>query len=413
MGRAMGHEPAREETRDLASLAAAQNAVRGMLYGVALGDALGAPHEFKQVAMSKYTGRIAHRVEVGRRWGRPREGALGGVTDDTEMTLALSRALQRGRGTYRPDFAVAEYLAWGSSRCPFMGRNTRALFCRARTVEQYRARLSEIGATSQSNGCLMRAAPLAVLADWESAAREDCRLTNPHPVAVEATVAYVGGLRDALEGRSLAAIFERALAHRPSTAADESDSGRQMVRQVLTACLAAFDRKIRPEWHPQLVGDCAGWCLNALYCAFLEPARAFYHEYAPRVEKYAVGTFRGTVDKIVRCGGDTDTNASIAGALMGAHLGMAAMQAEPRTAQNIAVLSECTTVDSDIVRPAAYRPCAVGASADRLAAIAQGQGLKNMRGGEAPTAPGQDAAEPVTDQQLLELFGLWDRAPSG
>lgn len=71
-----------------------QDRVAGMLMGVALGDALGAPHEFKNsLSLNKYTGILEHASKITSRWQGVRSMVVGQVTDDTEMTLTLAQSI--------------------------------------------------------------------------------------------------------------------------------------------------------------------------------------------------------------------------------------------------------------------------------------------------------------------------------
>lgn len=160
-----------------------RNHIRGMVLGAALGDALGAPHEFRnQVPLGRYTGRLEHPLVVVRRFqGGRLAGNVGQITDDTEMMIALADALIARGGAYDRGLAAARYLAWANSKCPFLGGNTRKLFVGVKTVAGYQGRWSALRAKpeadwSQSNGCLMRCAPLAVLPATEWGGRRRARL---------------------------------------------------------------------------------------------------------------------------------------------------------------------------------------------------------------------------------------------
>ena len=79
----------------------------GALLGLAYGDALGAPTEFMTVA------EIEHRYGVGG----PRElvGAPALVTDDTQMTLAVARALVEGGRDGVGDALRDHFVRWWES----------------------------------------------------------------------------------------------------------------------------------------------------------------------------------------------------------------------------------------------------------------------------------------------------------
>lgn len=55
-------------------------------------------------------------------------------------------------------------------------------------------------------------------------------------------------------------------------------------------------------------------------------------------------------------GSDTDTNACIAGALIGAMLGFETIQTETQTARNIQILLEVNTNEGPTPRPLEYSP---------------------------------------------------------
>jgi ADP-ribosylglycohydrolase len=331
--------------------------VRGMLWGVALGDALGAPHEFARAGypLATYDGTLRHPLVHVSRWKGKRTGVVGQVTDDTEMTLALAAVVAGGEGAppgYDADAAALAYMAWGATRPFAAGHNTRALFFGIKTLRGFRRRHEKLAAgvpaerQSQSNGCLMRCAPLAALgpeAGAEAAAR-DCELSNPHPVCGDACEVYVRTLAELGAGRPVAAALAdaAALAGTPEVAA--------VVRHAAD-----------PAAAPRAVGEHAkrGWVLHALWCAFRALARGAAAEGPP--------SFAREIDWVVRLGGDTDTNAAIAGAALGAHLGFARLAAAEPTRANLATLREGRYGDGELARPAQYGPGAIDGLARALA----------------------------------------------
>lgn len=153
---------------------------------------------------------------------------------------------------------------------------------------------------SQANGALMRQSPLAVwgwrLPDAALAAvvRADTGLTHPHPVCQEASAAHAVGLRAVVaDGASAREAWERAVAWQAATGAQTA---------VRDALAAAGDR-------PPALARQGGHVLTALHNAWYQAL------HAPSFEEGLVATVMG--------GGDTDTNAAIAGALLGAVHGVA------------------------------------------------------------------------------------------
>ncbi len=326
--------------------------VRGMLLGVATGDALGAPHEFHyQTPLSAYTGRLEHRLVVVRRFQPGKKfGHVGMVTDDTEMMIALARAIAN-TGGYDLNTVVKEYLIWANSQCPFMGKNTRALFVGIKTIDGYAARHAALkgapmSAWSQSNGCLMRCAPLAALpdADWERAAAQDCGATNFHPVCIGAVRAYLTAARALLAGQAAADASSAAV--KCAATVELMDLRNAIVEGICQV--------------PRDVTTNKGWVLHGIYCAFYA-----LNDQAP--------TFGARVDRIVRLGGDTDTNAAIAGGLLGALFGESALLSETPTGSNIAAILSYRCTEGDLPRPERYAPARLRELADLLAGLDPGR----------------------------------------
>ncbi|HEY3121093.1 MAG TPA: inositol monophosphatase family protein [Vicinamibacteria bacterium] len=260
---------------DSARLARAQ----GCLLGQVAGDSLGGLVEFQtaeQIASAHPDG--PRRLEDGGVWGT----LAGQPTDDSEMALALARKTV-ARGRYEAEVVAAAYREWLASG-PFDVGNTVRAALEGRPAPE-----------SQANGSLMRASPLGIFAhalSAEQAARlgaQDSGLTHPNPVCGDAVSAYVVALAAAIgRGLSPQEVYAEALACAGSR-------GSGAVAEAL--------RRARDE-PPRCDRDHQGWVLIALQNAFFEVL------HAPSLEEGVVAT--------VRRGGDTDTNAAIAGALLGA-----------------------------------------------------------------------------------------------
>ena len=310
--------------------------LKGMLWGAAVGDALGTPHEFRTgVKLSEYTGLLEFAPISQSRWQGRRRGVVGQYSDDTEMTLALATSLATFE-TYVKEGAVLEYLKWANSGSPFMGRNTRALLKGVKTVRGYEARFEKtFGNTAQetwtqSNGCLMRCSPLAVLGEEAAnAARVDCAITNPSPVCLDACEAYVCAIRDIGSGAAVEDVFE--------TLVELGEDG--VVREAIIDAIQSDDKRNVSDKQSK------GWVVHALWCAL----RA--------LRQIAEGeSYEDIVDWVIRLGGDTDTNACIAGALLGSYVGYFAMSSEERTTANIKTIRESDTRLGDLARPHNYDP---------------------------------------------------------
>jgi ADP-ribosylglycohydrolase/O-acetyl-ADP-ribose deacetylase (regulator of RNase III) len=178
---------------------------RGMLLGVAAGDALGLPAESlpRWLVRLRYPGGPRHRHGVLRFYRRP-----GEVSDDTQLTLCLARCITPD-GDYLHTRFLDELRFWRGYRIG-AGRATMSAAKRLRTLDaQGQLACAETSGDrkSQGNGAAMRVAPLALL----HAARDagdtddliaDVRLnaasTHADEVAISAAVAVALVLHAAL-----------------------------------------------------------------------------------------------------------------------------------------------------------------------------------------------------------------------
>src|SRR5947208_4390252 len=128
------------------------------MLGVALGDAAGAPFEFRR---AKDIPDPAPLFELSWRGGPP-----GSTTDDTAMARNLVRSLAE-RGRFDPEEVVRRHLAWFRSDPPDVGNLTRLVLERVahgeRASDAARAVWEQRGPeVSAGNGSVMYCAPLGV-----------------------------------------------------------------------------------------------------------------------------------------------------------------------------------------------------------------------------------------------------------
>jgi ADP-ribosylglycohydrolase len=162
--------------------------------------------------------------------------------------------------------------------------------------------------SSQANGALMRQSPLAIWGwqleadDLAAVAAADTALTHPNQVCLDASEAFVGAVAAAVRGGlSGRAIYEKACAWNRQHGKSPS---------VTAALEAAASRPPSFETNE-------GHVLIALQNAFYQAI------HAPSFEEGLVDTVRG--------GGDTDSNAAVTGALLGAVHGYVAIPESWRT----------------------------------------------------------------------------------
>lgn len=206
----------------------------------------------------------------------------GQPTDDTELAITLARSIV-AQGEYRAAAASAAYAAWWASSPFDIGSTIRSAL-----------RLGRPDEASQANGSLMRISPLGILGwnrDATDLARTDSALTHPNPVCGDACAAFVAAISHGIANGDRRGAYEAARA-----------ASRGTVREVLDRASSS---------PPQDYLTKAGWVLVALQNAFFRLLHAESFE-------------AGLVDTVA-CGGDTDTNAAIAGVLLGAVFGREAI----------------------------------------------------------------------------------------
>ncbi len=266
----------------------------GCLMGQVAGDSLGSLVEFKspEEIRSAYPGGV-RRLENGGIW----KTLAGQPTDDSEMALMLARHLAQA-AAYDPREALRGYEFWMNSD-PFDVGTTISNALRGR-----------MSPDSQANGALMRISPLGIFGasrSWEEVARwarEDAALTHPHPVCLQANALYACLIAEAVRsGGSPRHLYAYVL---------QLAERQPLEPSLRTALERAADRP------PDDFMTFQGWVLVAFQNALWQLL------HAPDLET-------GVVDTVMR-GGDTDTNAAICGALLGAVHGVRAVPAQWREA---------------------------------------------------------------------------------
>ncbi len=263
---------------------------QGCLLGQLAGDALGGLVEFRTPAdiRRQYPNGVRELADGGT-WNT----LAGQPTDDSEMALALARTLVRA-GRYEAQAVRAAYVDWLHSE-PFDCGNTVSAGLSGRPNRD-----------SQANGALMRISPLGIFCarrapdETTAWAKDDAELTHPHPVCVQANQLFVAAIARAIrEGGDGTALYQDVL--------------ERATHMPVAAPLLAVIRNAAAAPPVDYVHQ-QGWVLIALHNALWQLL------HAPNLEA-------GVVDTVMQ-GGDTDTNAAIGGALLGAVFGREAIPAQ-------------------------------------------------------------------------------------
>lgn len=332
----------------------------GVMFGLAYGDALGRPTEFMHASsIAKLGTPFTNRVGVNN----PKQGI---VTDDTQMSIAVAKAaLTLGRATPAPQMAHAfstAFIAWDSDPKSHDGKRAPGITCTSavRILKKNPAQwLLATQPSSKGNGANMRVAPLALRTDWNwtqlaQAAQLQAAITHGHPTALAAAELTAVAVRMLMEG--IAEPTENLLGHLLAYARDqrtvyhgevlgglwEGDWGRTPVPnkgpkswwddadsplpktrtyatspqefiakgwdEVLVALARVYNKPRLPKQDPCALAG-GGWIAEEALAAAVHCLITFPGEPADAVKRAAFSD------------GDSDSIASITGALAGAAYG--------------------------------------------------------------------------------------------
>ena len=280
--------------------------IRGGLYGLAAGDALGATLEFM-------TG-----DQIRARYGVLREIAGGGWlnlrpgewTDDTEMALAVAEGVLADPENPVPHIGEG-FLRWRATDPPDIGGTVRAAFqAYDRLGNWHRAAEAVHARTGMTagNGALMRTLPLAFAypgpVELYVRCMEVARMTHWDPEAGLTCFLYCRAAQHAVRGAGLAGAWDRAVEEMLEVApAGKMSRAAAALAGKLEGVMAWPEDRLRPT----------GYTVDTLACALWCAANA--------------GSFEEAVVRAVNLGGDADTVGAVTGGLAGVMHGYGAIPA--------------------------------------------------------------------------------------
>lgn len=286
----------------------AQDRIRGVLAGMASGDALGAGYEFNAP--------MPESAEISMIGGGLGNFAPGEWTDDTSMAIVIARGLLGSGGRFdaaASDYMIREWAKW-AAQAPDVGNQTRAVLSHAQRVasEEGRTQPNTADALSGSeelhrrtgrsggNGSLMRTAPVALAYLSEPpaaafhAAVEISKLTHFDDEAAEACGLWTVAIQHAVLTGEL-----EIRAGLPLLNPERAMTWEQRIEQAENRQPREFSRN--------------GWVVEAFQGAW----SAITNAKETSKEHHLVSA----LEAAVRGGVDTDTVAAIAGSLLGAARG--------------------------------------------------------------------------------------------
>ena len=282
---------------------------RAAYLGLAIGDALGATTEFMTPGEIRAKYKV-HRKIIGGGWLYLKPGQ---VTDDTEMSIALGRALLKAGAWDLPGIAD-NFLAWMKSKPIDIGATCR------KGIRDYMRKgqlVVPFNEWDAGNGAAMRMAPVALFTlgcqvTLKRCAVEQGHLTHNHPLSDAACVAIGAMVQSAMLG------------------------GDRFDLHAIARDLVAEYRSFRFN-HYQ--GNASAYVVDTLQTVF---------HYL-----FTTGDFEECLIGVVNQGGDADTTGAIAGMIAGALYGLEAIPARWVKKLDRKVRAE---VDEQAVRLTALSP---------------------------------------------------------
>jgi ADP-ribosyl-[dinitrogen reductase] hydrolase len=267
--------------------------ILGCILGGAIGDAFGRPYERRRPPI------VFSEVDEWR------------LSDDTQLTLATCEAITSRGGSVDPEAIAAAFARWHRARrITGMGSNTLKALTEL-VAGGHWALVGGKGERAASNGSAMRAAPLAFCLDPKDDAarrtiRDVSRITHHHEEAYAGALAVVVAAQAAANGLW-----------------DGSNDLLRLVVEVLPDTQTR-DRLValtEIEKETSLLGvarrfGCSGYVAESVPLALCGASRIRSLD------------FKTLLMDLIACGGDTDTNASIAGQVAGALIGRSRLPEE-------------------------------------------------------------------------------------
>ena len=279
-----------------------EDKIRGVLFGQAIGDALGLGTEFMTKAEVKryYPDGLADYSQIVQDCHRAR-WRKGDWTDDTDMTMCIVQAIIDDR-ELRPLSVARNFKQWFRHVPMGIGRHT----CNVLSIGDYTEKPEMVAEKvwemsrkrSAANGGVMRTSVIGLLGEnVEKYAAEICRLTHADPRCVGSC--------------AIVSLMVHSLVYK-----DEI-----LPIETLVKIGNRYDKRIEPYLLLAKEGtmenlrldeeESMGYTLKALSAAVW----CLYH----------VNSFRDGLMAVVNAGGDADTNAAVACSVLGAKYGFEAI----------------------------------------------------------------------------------------
>jgi ADP-ribosyl-[dinitrogen reductase] hydrolase len=275
-----------------------EDSASGLLLGLACGDALGRPVEFRSAAQIKVThGQVTEMLGNGTH-SKP----AGTITDDTELALCIAHSLIECHG-FDPADVSQQFVTWFNSNPFDVGRMTADALRRLKQGDSWETAGQTVWESrpegqNAGNGSIMRCAPYAIAFCGDPERLRDVSHTSSTITHADPRCTY----GCAILNRTLAGILSGE--SNPLTTALNEVAGD--APQELVDALRPIPDKIDPATLQS-----SGYVIHTLQTAL-------YHGLtAPTPQDGLV--------KAVNMGQDTDTVGAVTGAIVGARFGASAL----------------------------------------------------------------------------------------
>lgn len=301
--------------------------IRGLFIGVAAGDALGKPLEnvSLEVKNEKY-GRVTTYVRPdGHKWFDGQEA--GTWTDDTQLTLLVADSLITHKGFEVWDMALRHVEYWKREGDLGFGPTTReAIKKLASGIHHSRSGISNNPKHGVGNGISMKVAPLGAfrISPWckkltyaneyfDYRLKDFTLMTHYTGMAVESAFAHIMAVGYCLEHEiedfsivEFCHLFNSIKTLEKIPYGSDTDNLKLRLSKLFYQPIPIYD--LTPQDIINNFGGGSSYVYNSLPFIY-----AFFLRNAASIE---------TLYDVVNAGGDTDTNGSIVGGLLGALNGM-------------------------------------------------------------------------------------------
>ncbi|GAA4265655.1 ADP-ribosylglycohydrolase family protein [Frondihabitans peucedani] len=297
------------------------------LTGLAIGDALGMPTQSMALAEIRLDhGRITRFVDAGPHQRIAHGMHAATITDDTEQALLVAQLLIEGGGRIDPLLLAQRLVEWEAAMeargsLDLLGPSTKAAVLRI----QQGVPVSEAGSGGTTNGAAMRIAPVGIATPPGSLTAlvdrvvEASSPTHNTGLGIAAASAVAAAVSAGIDGATASEAVDVAV-----------DAARQGARRGVW--VAGGDIAARVEWvRSWLPLVPAASRLDALF----DVVGTSVASQESVVAALALASLEQdpwvTLGDAASVGGDTDTIAAIAGAVLGAVHGMAVWPGEAVT----------------------------------------------------------------------------------